>query len=626
MASSVPNFGPNSNPATSATNKFLERSIKYLNKDFNGFKRDLMKFSQAHHSGAFQDFNETSPGMAVLEMCAYIGGVLSFYQDMQWEELKFQTARQIQNVVDLAKQMGYRPAGKRAATVTESWLVEVPATTVNGVRVPDDSYSPILRKGAQAAGPNGTTFETLDDIYFSASNPDSPRYITGSKFNDTTGLPTSFAIMKSIDTVAGKTVQDTLVLNEFQSFLSLQLSQPDVIEVISVFDSEGNEWYEVDFLAQETVFDYDTNSSPDGGTVPYVLKLLAVPRRFVTDRDPVSAKTSLIFGSGDGLNFDDELVPNLADLALPLPGRRTFSSYNIDPQNFLNTRTLGLSPYGTTLTINYRVGGGKQTNVPAGSINSVSNGQLDFSITSLDPVKMGNVESSLQCINFNKSEGGDDEETVSEVKANASAFFATQNRVVTKEDYIARIMTLPAKFGAPHKVSLKLGNVNPDALDIHLLTVDENGYLTQATSTLTSNIQTYLQENRMLTDTVNLLQTDIINLKCEFGVVISPKATRTEVLTKCLAVAQAYLDTDNMQIGTPLVISDLSAQIQAVNGVISVYKLQFKNMLGQQLNNLTYSTVRFDVNAGITNNILYCPEDAIFEVKYPNVDIVGESK
>lgn len=609
-----------------ATTKFLDRPVKYINKDFQGFKRDLIRFSQAHHSGTFQDFNETSPGMAVLELCAYIGDVLSFYQDMQFEELKFQTARQVQNVVDGAKQLGYRPSGKRAARVSEAWFVEVPAATVNGVRVPDDSYSPILRVGAQAAGPNGTKFETLDDIYFSASNADSPRFVTGSKFNDQTGLPTSFAIMKSIDATAGQTVQDTFVLNNFQSFLSLQLSQPDVIEIISVVDSAGNDWVEVDYLAQETVFDFDTNSGPDGGTVPYVMKLRAVPRRFISDRDPISSKTSLIFGAGDGVNFDDELVPNLADLALPLPGRRTFSSFTIDPQNFLKTRTLGLSPYGTTLTVNYRVGGGRQTNVPPGSINSVAQAQLDFSVTGLDPVKMAAVQSSLQCINFKKSEGGDNEESPTEIKANASAFFAAQNRVVTKEDYIARIMTLPAKFGKPHKVSLKLGNINPDALDIHILTIDQDGHLVQATSTLTNNIQTYLMGSRMLTDAVNLLQTDIVNLKLEFGVVVSPRATRTEVLAKCLSVARDYMSTDRMQIGTPLVVSDLSAQLQSVVGVISVYKLQFKNMIGQQSSNLSYSSVRFDVNAAITNNILYCPEDAIFETKYPTIDIVGESK
>jgi Baseplate J-like protein len=610
-----------------ANPKFLQsRPIRYLNKDFNGFKRDLMKFSQAHHSGAFQDFNETSPGMALLELTAYIGDVLSFYQDMQFEELKFATARQTKNVVSIAKQLGYRPSGKRAASVVQSFFVEVPATTIGGVRVPDDTFSPILTVGGQALGPNGVTFETLDDIYFSASTPTDPRFVTGSRFTDGTGLPTYFAIRKDIDAIAGKTVSDTFSLTQFTPFLQLGLSQPNVIEVLSVVDSDGNDWYEVDYLAQDTVFTSDVNTTADSSVVPFVMKLQTVPRRFITDYDPTTGLTSLIFGSGDGVNYDDQLVPNLADMALPLPGRATFSSFNIDPQNFLKTRTLGLSPYGTSLTVNYRVGGGLQTNVPPGSVNSVGSVNLNFTSTGLDPVKMGGVVGSVQTFNFQSSQGGNDAETVSEIKANASAFFATQNRTVTREDYIARVLSLPAKYGAPYKVFVETDPVNTNALDIHILSVDANGFLTQATTTLVQNIQTYLAGTRMLTDAVNIMQADIINLRVRFGVVISPKATRTEVLSKCLATVQDYLTTDNMQIGTPIALTDLSSQLQGVLGVVSVYKLEFSNMFGLQQNGQTYSSVRFDVKANTSNKIIYCPSDSIFEVKYPIVDIAGESK
>lgn len=607
-----------------ATNFLKDQSVKYLNKDFQGFKRDLMEYSQAHHSGVFQDFNEASPGMAILELQSYIGDVLSFYQDMQFEEMKHENAQQIENVVSFAKQIGYRPAGKRAARGAETFFIEIPATSTNGQVVPDDTFSPILRKGAKVQGPNGTFFETLEDIAFSASDG---RMITGSQFDSNTGLPTHFAIRKDIDITAGETKVDVVAITSFQQFKTIQLSNPDVIEVISVFDSDGNEWTEVDYLAQDTVFHADLNSNTtDNDVVPYILKYVPVPRRFITDRDPSTAMTSLIFGSGDGVNFDDEIVPNLADLALPLAGRRTFSAVAIDPQNFLKTRTLGLSPFNTNLTITYRVGGGLETNVPAQSIKTVADSILDFSSTGLDPVKQGKVVQSLECINVKKTDGGGPEETIPEIKANSAAFFAAQNRIVTPEDFIARTLTLPAKFGRPDKVYIRRDSVNPLAVDLHLLTRDANNHLAKASFSLKSNIQTYLKPFRMVTDGINILDANIINLRVNFGIVSSPKVNRNEVLAKCLAVVVDYFNLDNQQIGQPIAISDLASQIQSVLGVISVYKLDFSNVVGTD-KGLDYGlSVRFDVSHATANNILYCPQDSIFEVKYPTVDIVGVTK
>jgi hypothetical protein len=604
-----------------------ERSIKYLNKDFRSFKRDLIRFTQAHNSGVFGDFSEASPGMAILEMAAYVGDVLSFHQDMQYNEIRQESARQVENVVSFAKSLGYRPAGKRAARGVQSFFVEVPATTISNQVVPNDAYAPILRKGARVGGPNGTTFETLEDLEFYVSSSDSPRYVTGSRFDSTTGLPTHFAIKKDVATVAGETKTDTFTLTTFQQFLQLELTNADVIEVISVVDSDSNTWTEVGYLAQDTVFDYVTNPNDDVDEVPSVLKLVSVPRRFVTDRDPTTGKTSLIFGSGDGVNFDDELLPNLADLALPLAGRRTFTTVALDPQNFLKTRSLGLSPFNTTLTVTYRVGGGAHTNVPAGTIRSVDEATLDFTSTGLDASTKGAVVTSLDTINVDKTSDGGEAETITEIKANSAAFFAAQNRVVTREDYVARVMTLPARFGKPAKVHVKQDGLNPTAMDLHVLAYDTDGHLTQATSTLTQNIRTYLRPFRMLTDGVNILQTNIINLGLTFGIVVGRQLNRTEVLAKCLSVAKDYLDVSSrMQIGRPIVMSDLSAQLQAVYGVISVYRLEFRNILGAQADGTSYSSTRFDVRAATSNGILYCPEDSIFEVKYPNRDIVGESK
>ncbi len=340
----------------------------------------------------------------------------------------------------------------------------------------------------------------------------------------------------------------------------------------------------------------------------------------------MTRKTSLIFGSGDGVNFDDELLPNLADLALPLAGRRTFTSVALDPQNFLKTRSLGLSPFNTTLTVTYRIGGGPQTNVPPGTIRSVDEAVLDFTSTGLDTSKKAAAVSSLDTTNTNKTDGGASEESISEIKANSGAHFAAQDRVVTREDYISRVMTLPAKFGKPEKVYVKQDSINPTAMDIHVLTKDADGHLTQATTTLNQNIKTYIAPKRMLSDGINILKANIINLGLNFGVVISPKFNRTEVLAKCLSVARDHLHIDRMQIGSPIVMSVISREIQNVMGVISVYRLEFRNIIGSRADGTSYSSTRFDVRGATANGILYCPDNSIFEVKYAARDILGESR
>ena len=605
------------------TDFLKDKSIKFLNKDFDGFKRDLIKYTQAHFSGVFQDFNETSPGMAVLEQAAYVGDVLSFYMDQSFNELKVDFARQEKNVVAFAKARGYRAKGKRAARGTAAFMIEVPAATnFSGETIPDGTFAATLRIGAKIGGPAGVTFETLDNIVFSSSLG---REITGSRFDSTTGLPTFFALRKFVDIVAGETKQDIVVLTDFEKHRSVELSEEDVIEVLSVSDTDGNSWEEVDFLAQDTIFDADVNTRDDNDAVPFVLKLKTVPRRFITERDPETNKTTLTFGSGDGVNFDDELLPNLADLAIPLKGRETFTSFAVDPQNFLKTRSLGLSPFDTTLTIDYRIGGGPETTVPAGGINTVAEAVLDFSSTGLDAAKRSDVEGSVEVINLKKTDGGGPVETISEIKANSAAFFAAQQRMVTREDFIARVLTLPEKFGKPDKVFVKRNNVNSLALDIHVLTRDSNEHLDIPSATLKKNIKTYISPFRMITDGINILDGSIINFRVNFGVVVSPQFNRSEVLGKCLSVIRDYFDVDIIQIGQPIVISDLSADIQNVLGVISVFELKFTNLAGT-IDGFGYSTTRFDIQASTANNIVYAPQDAIFELKFPQRDIVGVGK
>lgn len=592
------------------------RTISYVNKDYDSFKRDLMRFAKAHHTGSFENFNESSPGMALLELNAYVGDVLAYYIDDSFNELRQQTARRLENVQANAKSKGYRPTGKVPARGKVHFAIEVPATTVNGQVVPDDSYTPVLLKGSAAVGQNGVTYETVEDCFFTASID---RQITGSQFSATTGFPTHFAMRKPIEAVAGLTKTEDFVVSEFKRFRSIELSYSDVIEVIDVFDSDGNEWREVDFLSQDWVFADDTNDSSDGADVPYVMKLEAAPRRFIVDRDVVTGKTKIVFGSGDGNSLDDALVPNAADMALPLAGRSTFTPPALDPRNFVATSAMGLGPYSTTLTVKYRIGGGRDTNADAKTIKTVSRASMAFSTTGLAALTKGAVESSIACVNLFPLDGGREAESVQEIKNNSSAFFAAQSRVVTAEDYVTRVMSLPARFGKPARAGVTVAS--DGVIELRMVAQAADGTFSKATSTLKKNVATYLKKYRVMTDRVRVMDAEIIDLKLDFGVVVSSKEDRNEVLLNCITTLSDALDWSRMQIGQPIIVSELEAIVQGVKGVISVYDMKFKPALGEP-----YSRTSIDIDAWQKDKILRCPRDAIFEVKFPKKDIVGSAK
>lgn len=599
-----------------------ERIVSLTNRDFKSLKRDLITFGRAYASGSFTDFNESSPGMAVLEFLAYVGDGLHFMVDQAFNE-SGEGATQLKNVMNNAKARGYRPQGKRPAVGTLHWAIEVPASVDSYGRViPDDAFTPVLLKGSQALAQNGTPYETLDDIHFTASLG---REVTGSRFDASTGIPTHFALRKSVDVVAGKTITETFVVTDFQQFRRISLGFDDVIEVIEVLDEEGNEWFEVDYLAQDWVFTADTNAGEDGGLVPYVMKLQSAPRRFVVDRDISTGVSSIVFGSGDGVSYDDELVPNIASYALPLAGRRTFNSFNIDPQNFLKTRSLGLSPHNTTLTVKYRVGGGQETNVPARSVRQPLAADFSFASTNLDALKKGSVESSIGCINMVSMQGGGPAETVREIKANSAAFFAGQSRAVTREDIVARSLSLPAKFGRIDKVYVKPAEYGRYAYDVHILSTDADGNLTTATPTLKANLATYLRKFKMLTDGVNIMDADILDLRVYFGVLVAPGKNRSEVLVNCQARLADYFKRDSMQIGQPIIVSDVVSVLQDTVGVVSVYEIAFTNVFGTT-DGLSYSDDRFAVTDNLRDGMLICPTGTIFQVKYPTRDIVGSAR
>lgn len=611
-----------------ATDLQKKKSIRYTGKDFESYKREIINHIKVHFPDIYSDFNESSLGVLLVELMAYVGDNMSFYLDKQFQETFLETAKQEKNIFKHLKSLGVKTSvlGKSVASGVIDAFVVVPSTVINSKIVPDSSYFGRVLRGAKIRGPAGNIYETTEDIDFTGIDVNDANSVRAYQTNSVTGTPTNFIILKkNIQIKAGQTRSTTFSVGAYQSFRKIVLDEEDVIEIESVKDSDGNEYYEVDYLAQDTVFDGVSNTSSDSTEVPYVLKLRTVPYRFVTEYNPVTQQISLTFGTGDGQNLDTELVPDPGDISLPLYGRGVIPEIPIDPQNFLKTRTLGVAPVNTTLTVKYRIGGGLSTNAAAGEVNSVSEAAYEVADSSLSAVTISQVQNSFSVLNTGAIQGGRDAISIEEIKQLASANFASQNRMVTAEDFVVRTLSMPPKFGSVFRAFAKPSHFNRNSVELYTITRNSSNQLADCSSTLKQNLKKYLSKFRMLTDAIEILDCDVINIGVEFGVLTRPEYAKTEVLSNCLLKMKEYFDISRWQINQPVNISEVMSNILSVPGVLSVYDLKIINKVGGT-GAFVYSQVVFNIQQNTSNGIVYCKENGIFNVRYPLADIQGAAK
>jgi hypothetical protein len=609
-----------------ATTTQKKRAIRYLNRDFESFKKDLVEHLRIYFPDTVQDFNESSVGMMFTELVSFMGDNLSFYLDKKFDESFLETARERENIFKHAKQLGFPAFGKSSATGVVDGYLKVPATASAGNIIPDTRYAGTIKKGAKLKGNSGKTYETLIDADFSTVDITNPNFVQVGDRDTTTQEPTTFILKKqNIEIKAGETKTTSFTVGAYESFRTLSIQEDDVLEVIEVTDSEGNQWYETEFLAQDTVFDGVANTGDDATEVPFVLKLRSVPYRFVTEFDAASNRMSLVFGTGDAQNFDGELIPDLGDLSLPLFGKDTFTDFSLDPQNFLKTRTLGLAPVNTTMTVKYRAGGGADTNAGSGEIATVADATFDIGDSTLNSTTIKDVGNSFAVLNPNPIQGGRDEFTLDEIRQLVSANFSTQARLVTAPDFVARALSMPNKFGSIFRANAKVSGLNKNAVELIVLSRDSNGYVSEAPQDLKVNLKRYLSRFRMLTDAIEILDGEIIHIGVEFEVLTNPDFNKSEVVVNCIESLREFFEIEKWQINQPINTTTLNALLASVPGVLSIISLGVVNRIGNY-DSRSYSRTKHNIKENTQNGIIYGKENAIFEVKFPNKDITGAAR
>jgi hypothetical protein len=636
-----------------STPKKSVKEVRYLNKDFTSFKDNLIEFTKIYFPKEYNDFNESSPGMMFIEMASYVGDVLSYYIDNQFKESLLAFAEEKKTVYNMAQSLGYKPKLSSPGTTDLDVFQTVPAissgTGANFVTTPDLRYSMVVKSGMEVTSNTGITFITQEDCNFKFSSSYDPLDI--SIYESSNNIPVTYLLKKSVKASSGTIATEFFTFSTAEKYKRIALANSNITEIISCTDSDGNNWYEVPFLAQDTMFSDMENLEENDDELytysdqaPYLLKLIKTSRRFTTFIRE-DGRTELRFGAGTSDSADEEIVPNPDTVGSSLPGSPTYLNTAFDPSNFLTTKAYGQAPSNTQLTITYRYGGGLDHNVTSNSLRSIQSINVASDQSGLTSSLIASTRASIAVNNTIPATGGKGPESIIEVKNNTLAYFQAQQRAVTKEDYITRIYALPTKYGNVAKCYIvqdtqldsKSGAnsdnrvANPLALNLYTLGFDASKKLVNLNKAVKENIQTYLTQFRMVTDAVNIQNAFVINIGVKFNLLTKSGYNKNEVVLRAIQKVKDFFDIDKWQIGQPIVIADLAYQISLTDGVSAVVAPTENNSDGlpilienKFLESGGYSGNVYDMKSATQDGIIYPSLDpSIFELKYPNIDIEG---
>ena len=637
------------------TNKtdLVRKDVSLVGKDFGQLRKNLIEFSKNYFPNTFNDFNESSPGMMFIEMASYVGDVLSFYTDTQLRESLLINAEEKANLFNLAATYGYKPKNIVPSAVTLDVFQLVPSKGSGDTVRPDYDYGLKVARNMSVGSDEfqDVEFRTTTDIDFQSSSSFNPTEVSVYSINESTNEPIYYLLKKQVKATSGTVKTQTFLFGSAKIYDKIRITDSNIIKIKSITDEDNDIWTEVPFLAQDTVFEQIENNqdntldySQHAGETPYLLQLNRVPKRFITKFED-ERNLTIQFGAGISSNADEEIIPNPDNVGSALYTANASLDQGIDPSNFLYTKPYGVAPANTTLTVEYFVGNGIKDNVPAKDLINITGRVFENDNTlNLNQDTLRFAQNSLAVTNPTPAVGGRSKETDDEIRNNAMAYFAAQNRTVSREDYIMRCYALPPQFGSVAKAYILQdyqienkkvdGSVvsteipNPLALNLYTLGYDNNKKLTQLNNATKTNLKTYISYYRMLTDAVNIKDAFIVNIAIQFDIIVLPDANSNETLLRCIAALKDYFNIDNWSINQPITLSQIYVLLDGIQGVQTVPRPDSQGVGGLQITNKyngNYSPNKYSINTATKMGVIFPPKDSsIFEVKFPNLDIKGK--
>ena len=606
----------------------LNKDIKYINRDFLDFRNRLIEYAKTYFPNTYNDFSPTSPGVMFIEQASYVGDVLSFYLDNQFQETFLQYAQQTNNIFELAYMFGYKPKTTSVAQTDISLFQQIPSKLSGSTYVPDFDYCMVIGENTTISTDNNVSFLIQDKCDFSVSSSQDPTEI--SIYQVSSGNPQYFLLKKTRKAISATINTITFNFTDPQPFNTVNLSDNNIIKILDVKDSDNNIWYEVDHLGQEMVLDTikntNINNPNKNDETPYLLKLKKVARRFST-RFTSLTNLQMQFGVGTPETIDEEIVPNPNNVGLGLPFKQDKLTAAYSPTNFLYTNTYGITPSNTTLTIRYLTGGGVGSNVFVNELINLDKTNSKFRLTTLNATTSNYVFNSLTATNEEAATGGKGGDTLEEIRQNTLSLVASQKRSVTTDDYLIRTLSMPSDYGSVSKAFIQKPQLTDqqvstiETLSLYILSQNNQGSLEVANSTLKNNLRTYLSQYRMIGDNIEIRDAYIINIGVDFELIVLPEYNNSEVLIKCINSLKEYFNINKWQINQPIQLRDIYIRLDKIEGVQTVKNVIIKNIAGESLG---YSPYAYDITNATQNQVIYPSLDpSIFEIKYPNTDIKG---
>ena len=602
-----------------------DKNISYLNKTFTDFKSNLVNYAKTYFPTTYNDFSEASPGNMFIEMASYVGDVMSFYVDTQVQENFLLYAKEKENLYALSYAFGYRPKSSYASSTTVDIYQLVPSQTINGISSPNfNTYGLIIPENTSITSiSTGTNFITTEKIDFTDTGSAEITFVDSNYY----------LFKKSVKAISAEIKSTTFTYGNPQKFQISTITDTNILQILDVSGSDSNKWYEVPYLAQSSIFEAVANPTYSTDQVPYLLTLKRVPRRFVS-RILSDNTLQLEFGAGVSNSTDNQIIPTPDNIQLGLvPGISDLSD-NYNKASVFFTKEYGIAPSNVTLQVRYLVGGGITSNVPSNDLTTIDTSGVYFKNGTPSGQISTTILESVVSTNPTPAIGGRNGDEIEEIRNNALFSFTSQNRAVTKDDYIIRTLSLPSTYGNIAKVYItqdfersnttetSTSTKNPLALDLYVLAYNSNKQLIPSSITLKDNLVTYLNQYRMITDAINIKDAFYINIGVNFDITVQSGYNNQDVVTNCILILQDHFNTEKWQINQPIILSEINSKLLQVQGVQSVVKVEIINK--QDSTGTTYSQYGYDLSGATKNGNIYPSLDpSIFELRYPNTDIQG---
>lgn len=597
------------------------RDLSYTERDYEGLKNQLKILAEKYFPSTFRDFSDYSVETMLMEMIAYTGDVLNFYLDDRFKQNFIQYATDPESVFRLAKSRGYKPQTVSVSygEVELSQLVEAVSDAQGGF-IPDVNQCAVVKSGAYFSDSSQSTTYTLLD------NCDMENYDRFELVEESGGVPTFFRVYKSVKVRSGEKKTKRIEITSTDPYPEF-LVDSNVAFINSIVDSDGNTWYEVDFLAQDTIFenhdisDFSSEYEQFKEDTPFILKAKRVSRRFVTDHKS-DGKCYIKFGSG--IDNVDDSYKNLSaeDLLTTNSLSKLNESRTFTIDTFLQGDSFGLRPSNTILTVEYIRSRGEEETARSGSVNFIVNITPTFSEVVPELIK-----NSFE-VNNPKPILGGSFNNIEKIRNESYEAFYTQRRCVTVKDYILRSKLMPSKFGKIEKVFVERNDRGGyKSVNIYPLSIDSEGNFVSCNDATKQNLMSYLKEFKIASDRINIFDPYIINIGIKFSFLSKKGFDKDQVLLNISKKVEEYFNRDKIELNQPILLGDLIQYMDSAEGVIMVSDVQIINKYDS---NEGYSPVIFDTSVNGENfdtkkKILYPPLDiGIFELKKPLVDIIGK--